>query len=76
MSENLILVGFALLFVAIILIIVGVSSGKTEAKFGFGGFFGPIPFGFANDPRMLWLVILISAVLLLLFILPWIKQIL
>ncbi len=74
MSESLILLGTVLLLVGFILVIAGFGS-KGEAKFGFGGFIGPIPFGFANDPKMLWVVMAISAGLILLFILPFIKQI-
>jgi len=68
MVENLILIGFVLLFIAIVLIVIGFISSSKETKFGFGGFIGPIPFGFANDQRMLWLVIIISVVLLFLFL--------
>lgn len=74
MSENLIVIGFVLLFIAILLIIVGmIGSGKVETKFGFGGFIGPFPFGFANDPKMLWFVIIISIILLILFLFPLVK---
>jgi len=68
MAENLVFIGFVLLFVAIILIIIGGSSGKGDIKFGIGGFIGPIPFGFANDSRMLWAVAIISVILLIIFI--------
>lgn len=68
--ENLITIGLILLFVGIILIIVGSISSAKNVKFGFGGFIGPIPFGFANDPRLLWIVIIVTIVLLIIFIFP------
>ncbi len=73
-TENFASIGFVLILIGILIIIIGSISGKPDVKFGFGGFIGPIPFGFANDPRMLWIVIGISAVILLLFILPFLKQ--
>ncbi len=73
MSETLVLFGVVLFFVAVILIVMGLAE-KGDVKFGFGGFIGPIPFGFANDPKMLWLVLAVSVVLIILFIFPFIKQ--
>lgn len=68
--ENLVLVGFALVFIGILVIVIGsVISGKTETKWGVGGFVGFLPFGFANDPKMLWIVIGISIAVLVIFIL-------
>jgi len=71
--ENLIIIGLILLFVGIILIIVGSISSAKNVKFGFGGFIGPIPFGFANDPRLLWIVIIVTIVLLIVFIFPLLR---
>ncbi|MEM7820850.1 MAG: DUF131 domain-containing protein [Candidatus Aenigmatarchaeota archaeon] len=73
MPNVLVLSGIVLLFIAIILIIFGTIS-RGEIKWAVGGFIGPIPFGFGNDPRLLWAVILISVMLLLIFILPLFKQ--
>ena len=75
-TENIMLLGFVLLIIAIFVIIIGaIMSGGEKIKFAFGGFIGPLPFGFANDPKMLWVVIVISAVILLFFILSWITHI-
>ncbi len=67
MAENLVFFGVVLLFVAIVLIIIG-SLGSKDTKYAFGGFIGPIPFGFANDPKMLWAVVGIMLIVALLFI--------
>jgi uncharacterized membrane protein len=71
--ENLIIIGLVLLFVGIILIVVGSFSSTKNVKFGFGGFIGPIPFGFANDPRLLWIVIIVTIVLLIVFVFPFLR---
>jgi len=68
--ENLIIIGIVLLFVGIIFILVGSISSSKNVKFGFGGFIGPIPFGFANDPRLLWIIIIITIILLIIFVFP------
>lgn len=73
MSQYLIIIGFVLLFVAIFLIIIGSILSTKETKFAFGGFVGPIPFGFANDPRILWIMIGIMIALIIIFIFPTIK---
>lgn len=71
MDEKLVLAGIITIFVGMVLIIIGSMSGigKDNVKFGFGGFIGPFPFGFANDPKILKLVIsiLILAFALILF---------
>ncbi len=69
MAQELVTIGFILLFVAIALILVGAfTGGKADVKYGVGGFIGPIPFGFGNDPRMVWIVIALSAILLAIFL--------
>ncbi|MCD6477900.1 MAG: DUF131 domain-containing protein [Candidatus Aenigmarchaeota archaeon] len=69
--QDLIILGVVLLFIAIILIIVGfVLSAEKEGgkiEFGFGGFIGPIPFGWASDPKMLKWIILFSLVGVIIF---------
>ncbi len=76
MEENLIKLGVMLILLGFFLVFAGAVIGVREGnvKFGFGGFIGPIPFGFANDPRMLWIIIAISILMLVLFFL-FIKQI-
>jgi uncharacterized membrane protein len=75
MNEALVPLGLILIFVGILLVIFGLTSSTKETKFAFGGFIGPIPFGFANDPKLLWVVLTISVVLLVVFLLPLIKHI-
>ncbi|RLJ02190.1 MAG: hypothetical protein DRP10_02075 [Candidatus Aenigmatarchaeota archaeon] len=68
--KDLFLVGFLFLIVGIILILFSLSSGSEgKIKFAFGGFIGPIPFGFANSPAMLKIVIIISVITLISFLL-------
>ncbi|HLC51313.1 MAG TPA: hypothetical protein VJH90_02980 [archaeon] len=69
---ELIQVGIVLLITSIVLIFVGALTSKSEnVKVGFGGFIGPIPFGWANDPRFLWVIIGISIVFFILF---WLRS--
>jgi uncharacterized membrane protein len=62
--NNLTTVGIGLLFLGIFLIFMGtfldVGKQKTESKVAFGGFIGFIPFGFANDKRLFWVMIAIT----------------
>lgn len=67
MEINLVAVGIILVVIGFIVIILG-SAGSKDVKFGFGGFIGPIPFGWANDPQMLKWVIAITAILAIVFI--------
>ncbi len=59
----LILIGFALVFVGSV--IGGTGKG---IKVAVGGFLGPIPFGFGNDPQMAKLALGISIAMLLIFL--------
>ena len=76
MQELFVKFGIILIFVGFIILLIGAILGtKSEnVKFGFGGFIGPIPFGFANDPRMLALVLIISIIMFVFFLLS-LKQI-
>lgn len=69
-NEQLIVLGILLVVVGLIVLFIGsiVGAEKTQVKVGVGGFIGPIPFGFANDPRILWAAITLTFVLLLLFL--------
>jgi uncharacterized membrane protein len=71
MASYLLPIGLILLFIAIAFIIIGsiASSGKTETKVAVGGVIGFIPFGFANDKKMLWFAMIFTAVLFVFFIL-------
>ncbi len=67
MAENLVIIGTVLLFIAIALIVIGSLTGAKNAKVGIGGFIGPFPFGWANDPKMLPWIILLTAIIAIIF---------
>ena len=60
-ETNFITLGILLVFIGFILLFIG-SMGKGDLKVGVGGFIGPIPFGWANDPEMLKWVIALTAI--------------
>ncbi|MBI4017519.1 MAG: DUF131 domain-containing protein [Candidatus Aenigmarchaeota archaeon] len=64
-NEQLISLGITVILIGFLLLVVGSfgSAEKSQVKVGVGGFIGPIPFGFANDPRMLWVVLALSVLL-------------
>lgn len=74
--EQLIAVGFIFILIGIFLIIIGsiLSSGKGETKIAVGGFIGPVPFGFANEKNMLYLVMFISLIMFILFLFLFMHQ--
>ncbi|HIQ50245.1 MAG TPA: DUF131 domain-containing protein [Nanoarchaeota archaeon] len=76
MEEFFIKFGIALILIGFIILLIGafLNVKSENVKFGFGGFIGPIPFGFANDPKLLVLIIAISIIILVFFLLS-IKQI-
>jgi len=61
-------IGLILIIIGIILLIIG-SFGKGESKFAIGGFIGPIPFGFGNDPKLVLASIVIGAIMIILLLL-------
>lgn len=69
---NLVAVGIILIFLGIIVIFLAAANSK-DVKVGFGGFIGPIPFGWANDPQMLKLVMIITAVIAIIFVIFLLK---
>lgn len=65
--EQLVLLGIALILVGFLLVFLGsVLAEKGNVRVGVGGFIGPIPFGFASDKQLLYLIIAVSLGLLLL----------
>ena len=60
----IILIGFALVFIGAL---TQAFTGKSDTKVAVGGFIGFIPFGFANDKRMMWVLIALMAVVLVFF---------
>ena len=73
MSEELLIAGYILLFIAIALIVMGSLTGNEKngrkVEIGIGGFIGPIPFGWASSPEMLKIIIAVSAIIMIGFIL-------
>ncbi len=71
MEQFLVLLGIALVFIGMVIIIIGslLGTGKGEVKVGIGGFIGPIPFGFASERGMLYLVIILTIVMFVVFVL-------
>ncbi len=64
-------IGILLVFIGFLFIITGAlmqAQQEGKAKVAFGGFIGPIPFGFANDKTMLWVVIGISLIIFITWI--------
>jgi len=55
--ERLFYFGLVLIFIGIFLIIISSFSLKEKTKIAVGGFIGFIPFGFANDKKMLYLLL-------------------
>lgn len=71
--QNLTALGFLLVIIGIVILMIG-SLTEKNVKWAVGGFIGPIPFGAFNDKKLMWAVITISLIMLLIFIVPWIKQ--
>jgi uncharacterized protein (TIGR00304 family) len=75
--EQLITLGVIVVFIGFALIIIGSfleAGGKGEAKVAVGGFIGPIPFGFANDRQMLYIVITIAMIMFVVSVLLLLGQ--
>ncbi len=70
MQEKLFLIGIGLIFIGILVTIISAFiQGKGKVEYGFGGFIGPIPFGFGSNERMVYIVIALSLIVLLIFFL-------
>lgn len=67
--ENLIGLGFLLIFIGFAIVFIGTFMGAKDAtsktKVAVGGFIGFIPFGFGNDKNLVWFVTVLSLVLFL-----------
>jgi uncharacterized membrane protein len=69
-TGNLITAGIILIIIGIMIITIAalISESSKKTSFGFGGFIGPIVFGFGNDPRMVKFAVIMSLILLAVFI--------
>jgi len=72
---RLIEIGILVVFIGMILMIIGsflqAKPGEGKAKVAVGGLIGPLPFGFANDKRMLLFVFGIIALFIIIQIVFW-----
>lgn len=66
--EKLVLIGFVIILIGILFILIGsLTTSKTSVKYAFGGFIGPIPFGFFNDKKIFYILIGLMVLFLVLF---------
>jgi uncharacterized membrane protein len=67
MQEKLFLLGLAFILIGVLIVIVASFLGGKKVEYAFGGFIGPIPFGWASNEKML-IILLILLFLFSLFI--------
>ena len=67
MNNHLIYIGTAVILIGFFLVFIASLTGTKDSKIAIGGFIGFIPFGFANDSKMLWIVGAISFVMFVVF---------
>jgi len=69
---NLVGIGMLIVLIGFIIVFIGaLTQSQKDAKVAVGGFVGFIPFGFANDKRMLWALLAVMAVLVFFFVLTY-----
>ena len=67
---NVVGIGTALILIGFLIVVIGSLFGKdANVKVGVGGFIGPVPFGWANDPKMLPWIIALTAIAAIIFVL-------
>jgi uncharacterized membrane protein len=68
MPFQLVSLGIFVILIGFALVIIGsLMSQKGDAKVAVGGFIGFIPFGFANDKKMLYVLLMIMTLAIMLF---------
>lgn len=68
-NDTFIIFGFLLIFIGISIILLSyIGTKNIKVHYGVGGFIGPIPFGFANSKEMLYIVILLTIIIVLMYI--------
>jgi uncharacterized membrane protein len=69
--KQLIPLGLLVIFIGMALVIIGALSSAKDGntKLAVGGFIGFIPFGFANDRRMFWALLIVMAFFLIFWVL-------
>jgi len=65
---NLAMIGFVIILIGFALVFIGSMTGAKDSKVAVGGVIGFVPFGFGNDPQLVKISIIISAVLAIVFI--------
>jgi len=65
---NLAIIGFVIILIGFALVFIGSMTGSKDSKVAVGGIIGFVPFGFGNDPQLVKISIIISAVLAIIFI--------
>ena len=73
MNHQLLTLGILIILVGFAIVVIGSLTGtqKGDTKVAVGGFIGFIPFGFANDKRLLYVLVGIMAILIFFFLLPY-----
>jgi len=59
MQEKLLIVGLAFILIGILITIIASFLGGKKVEYAFGGFIGPIPFGWASNEKMLILILIL-----------------
>lgn len=76
MDQSITLIGIAVVFIGMIILIIGSilgGEGGSKTEWGVGGFIGPIPFGWASSPQMLRIILAITVVMVIIFFLFWLR---
>ncbi len=73
MVKYLMQIGIGLVFLGVIIIFIAgiLGADKGESKAAVGGIIGFIPFGFANDKKMLWFIIILTAAVFFFGLIKW-----
>ncbi len=69
MNSDLVSIGMLVIIIGFAIVFIGALTGanKANTKVAVGGFIGFIPFGFGNDKRMVWALIVLMAIAMILF---------
>ncbi|MBD3354966.1 hypothetical protein GF361_03195 [Candidatus Woesearchaeota archaeon] len=73
MVKYLVQIGVGFIFLGIIIIFLAgmLEAEKGESKVAVGGIIGFIPFGFANDKRIFWFMMIFTAIVFFFGIITW-----
>lgn len=68
MENQLISIGILVILVGFALVFIGaLTSTQKDTKVAVGGFIGFIPFGFGNDKRLVWALIVLMGLAIAFF---------